>query len=652
MNFKKLIAGKFRKVLLLLFDCYVFAVISCLYYIAAKLVKGEVIPDESMGKMFACAGIILGSLIITRLIFGVYNSVWRYTRTLSYLKLIFADALGTGIAMILSYLLGIKLGLEIFLILAPINALATLSSRYCYRLVYKHLHKAHPSNSSAVNIAIVGAGQLGAFLANELLCNHQSKYRPMFFIDKDPQKIGNNVAGLKVHSEDDSVLKLIENNGITELFIAVANLDSEEALRLFEFYSSTNCKLKIYDIPVKDFDAGEESDEKPKVIRDFQIEDLLFRKPMKINNSTTRKYYEGKTVLVTGGGGSIGSELCRQIAKCSPKKLVILDIYENNAYDIQQELVRTYKEQLDLSVEIASVRDRDRLDAIFAHYRPDVVFHAAAHKHVPLMEHSGCEAIKNNVLGTYNSADMAEKYGVQKFILISTDKAVNPTNIMGASKRMCEMVIQCRRDSATSFTAVRFGNVLGSNGSVIPLFREQIKKGGPLTITDKRIIRYFMTIPEASQLVMQAGYMAKAGQLFVLDMGKPVKIYDLAYNMIKLSGFTPDKDIKIEEIGLRPGEKLYEELLIKTEHLEKTDNSKIFIEMDTPLSREDVEEKIKMLREAVEASKGQIASADIKAAMKRAVPTFVDPEKINKRAERSEEMKQAEEKSEETAAVV
>ena len=360
---------------------------------------------------------------------------------------------------------------------------------------------------------------------------------------------------------------------------------------------------------------------------------------MRINNAATRSYYSGKTILVTGGGGSIGSELCRQIAKCSPEKLIILDIYENNAYEIQQELIRKFGNKLDLVVEIASVRDRDRLDAIFAAYRPNIVFHAAAHKHVPLMEHSGCEAIKNNVMGTFNTADMAEKYGVEKFILISTDKAVNPTNIMGASKRMCEMVIQCRTDSKTLFMAVRFGNVLGSNGSVIPLFRDQIKQGGPVTITDKRIIRYFMTIPEASQLVMQAGFMAKDGELFVLDMGKPVKVYDLAYNMIKLSGFVPDEDIEIKEIGLRPGEKLYEELLIKTEHLEKTDNKKIFIERDMPLTREEVCEKIKLLLDALEASKKEIASPIIKDAMKKAVPTFVDPEKVNRNAERSEEMK-------------
>ena len=636
MKLKQFFAGKFRRLVLLAFDCFLFGVSACAYYVALSLAGKN---NADRGIIFANAAIILGAVLIARLAFGVYNSVWRYTRTLSYLKLILADVTGTIAAVAVIYIAKLDVGFEIFLILVPINCIVTLTSRYCYRLYYKQMNKVPVAENKMLNVAIIGAGQLGAFLANELLCNHQSTYKPMFFVDKDPQKIGNNVVGLKVYPEDEQTLKFIKEQKITELFVAVANLDNEEATRLFEFYSKTKCKLKIYDIPVKDFNRDDEGEEKGKVIRDFQIEDLLFRKPMKINNSATRAYYSGKTILVTGGGGSIGSELCRQIAKCSPKKLIILDIYENNAYEIQQELIRKYGDKIDLAVEIASVRDRDRLDAVFNAYRPDIVFHAAAHKHVPLMEHSGCEAIKNNVMGTFNTADMAEKYGTEKFILISTDKAVNPTNIMGASKRMCEMVIQCRTDSKTLFMAVRFGNVLGSNGSVIPLFREQIKQGGPVTITDKRIIRYFMTIPEASQLVMQAGFMAKDGELFVLDMGKPVKIYDLAYNMIKLSGFTPNEDIKIEEIGLRPGEKLYEELLIKTEHLEKTDNKKIFIEKDKPLSREEVRDKLIILRDAVAESKGEIASPLIKEAMKRAVPTFVDPEEVNKNAERSKEMK-------------
>ena len=302
-------------------------------------------------------------------------------------------------------------------------------------------------------------------------------------------------------------------------------------------------------------------------------------------------------------------------------------------------------------MEIASVRDRVRLECVFNTYRPDIVFHAAAHKHVPLMEHSGCEAIKNNVMGTYNTADMAEKYGVQKFILVSTDKAVNPTNVMGATKRMCEMIIQCRDNSKTCFAAVRFGNVLGSNGSVIPLFKRQIENGGPITLTDKRIIRYFMTIPEASQLVIQAGAMAKKGELFVLDMGKPVRIYDLAVSMIRLSGFEPEVDIKIEEIGLRPGEKLYEELLMKTETLTKTENDMIFVEKDTPLTRQAVQEKIDILCRAVKEAETEIASPKIKAALHRVVPTFKDPNKVNKTAEHAEEMKDVNEAAEQPAQV-
>ena len=424
---------------------------------------------------------------------------------------------------------------------------------------------------------------------------------------------------------------------VSEIFIAVSNLTNDVATQIYEFYGKTGRKIKVYDTPVHE--ELERSPDNRRMMRDFSIEDLLFRKQLSVNDSDAFRFYKGKSVLVTGGGGSIGSELCRQIAKCSPRKLIIVDIYENNAYDIQQELRLLYGDKLNLSVEIGSVRDRVRLESVFMNYKPEIVFHAAAHKHVPLMEQSGCEAIKNNVIGTYNTADMAEKYGVSKFILISTDKAVNPTNIMGASKRLCEMVIQCRTDSKTSFAAVRFGNVLGSNGSVIPLFKRQIANGGPVTITDKRIIRYFMTIPEASQLVMQAGAMAKKGELYVLDMGKPVKIYDLARNMIKLSGFEPDVDIKIKEIGLRPGEKLYEELLMKTETLDKTENNMIFIERDTPLTREAVEEKLKILMSAVEESKFEVGSAKVKEAIIQTVPTFHEPEELNKKAEQTKEFK-------------
>ncbi|MBR2431415.1 MAG: polysaccharide biosynthesis protein, partial [Clostridia bacterium] len=350
-------AGKFRKAILLAFDCYVFGIITCAYYISFGLFKkpGLQIQLDILVPIFATAGIILVCNLIARLIFGVYHSVWRYTRTLSYLKLIIADIFGTAFSIAIVYAIGIDIGLEIFLILAPVGCLATISSRFCYRLFHKHTHKTGGVEKRKIRVAIIGAGQLGAFLANELLCNHQATYQPIFFIDNDPQKVGNNVVGLKVYHEDERLFKIIKKKNIEELFVAVANLDREEAEKLIEFYSRAKCKLKIYEIPVKDFNAIAE-EATPKVIRDFQIEDLLFRKPMKINNAATRNFYNNKTILVTGGGGSIGSELCRQIARCSPKKLIILDIYENNAYEIQQELHRIYGDRLDLVIEIASVR--------------------------------------------------------------------------------------------------------------------------------------------------------------------------------------------------------------------------------------------------------------------------------------------------------
>ncbi len=628
--------SKLRRPILFAIDIGLMLALNILYYCSTKFLDGS--PYYSLNNFIINTCILSISVMVSRILFRVYSNVWRYTSTKSYFYLIFSDFWGSAFAILVSRAFWMYAGLWHFAVVSPLVALATIMSRITYRLVYKR-HNSYVSDiKPAINVAIVGAGQLGALLASDLTNNRRSVYKPIFFIDKDASKVGTRVYGLPVLYENTAVLEQIAHNKISEIFIAIANLDSEEASRIYNFYSLTGCKIKLYDIPVKDASNGAEA--KP-TIREFQIEDLLFREPVKMSDGESFEYYNGKTVLVTGGGGSIGSELCRQIAKHNPKKLIIVDIYENNAYEIQQELVRNYGEKLDLAVEIGSVRDRERLECIFDNYRPQVVFHAAAHKHVPLMEQSGCEAIKNNVAGTYNTADMAEKFGVEKFILISTDKAVNPTNIMGASKRMCEMIVQCRTDSKTSFAAVRFGNVLGSNGSVIPLFKRQIAKGGPVTITDKRIIRYFMTIPEASQLVMQAGAMAKNGELFVLDMGKPVKIYDLAVNMIRLSGFEPNVDIKIEEIGLRPGEKLYEELLMKNETLDKTDNNMIFIEKDAPLTRQEVETKLSILFDAVEKSKKQLGSDLIKVAIKQTVPTFRDPSEINKNASNSEEMRLA-----------
>ena len=634
---------KARKIVLFGFDIVCYYAIAAFFLLMSRATTTPVFAYD-VGAFFINATLLIGMMMVYRFILNVYRNVWRYTDTRSYFKMLVADVAGGATAYIIAYFImktvseELYTGLWFFVILTALEALFSLLSRFSYRLLYKHFNKVDADGESRVNVAIVGAGQIGAVLASELASNQRSVYKPIFFVDSDKSKVGGRVAGLPVYNEDMTIFARLSESSIKEIFFAVNRFDTEEAERLYKFYSQSGCKLKVYDMSVRDVSEAPETEKQRRVIREFSIEDLLFRDPLKINDGKTTSYYTGKTILVTGGGGSIGGELCRQIAKCSPKKLIIVDIYENNAYDIQQELIRNYGDKLDLTVEIASVRDRERLNCIFAAYRPEVVFHAAAHKHVPLMEHSGCEAIKNNVLGTYNTADMAEKYGVQKFILVSTDKAVNPTNIMGASKRLCEMVVQCRTDSNTDFAAVRFGNVLGSNGSVIPLFKRQIANGGPVTITDKRIIRYFMTIPEASQLVMQAGAMAKKGELFVLDMGKPVRIYDLAVNMIRLSGFEPHVDIKIEEVGLRPGEKLFEELLMKTETLDKTENNMIFIERDTPLTRKEVEEKLRILKTAVELARDEIGSKRVKEAIVATVPTFRDPEVINKRAEKSEEM--------------
>ena len=568
-----------RRALLCLFDIFCYIIVTFICFIGTFI---DPSLEVEHGPFFTNA-IVLALMIFTfRSVFGFYKNVWRYTYTRAYLSAILEDTCAAIVSIILAYLVRGLINQNFvfkmwqFVVMSTMFCLVTIGTRYAYRLFYKHRNIVTDEPSAhKINVAIVGAGQMGALLADELRCSKTSSYNPIAFIDKDKAKKGEYLGGVKIYYEDENIVQTVKKLPIQEIFIAMPGLDSEAISNLYKLYQKTGCKIKLYDTPVREI--GEEEAQGKRVLREFQIEDLLFRKQLKINNRRSLDFYHDKVVLVTGGGGSIGSELCRQIAKLGPKKLIIVDIYENNAYDIQQELLRNYGDKLDLTVFIASVRDAVRIDTIFEKCRPDVVFHAAAHKHVPLMENNPSETVKNNVLGTYNTANAAEKYGVEKFIMISTDKAVNPTNIMGASKRMCEMIVQCRTDSKTCFAAVRFGNVLGSNGSVIPLFRNQIAKGGPITLTDKRIIRYFMTIPEASQLVIQAGAMAHSGELFVLDMGKPVKIYDLAVNMIKLSGLVPEEDIKIEEVGLRPGEKLYEELLMDEEGLTSTSNKKIFI---------------------------------------------------------------------------
>ncbi len=625
---------KKRRLLLMLIDLGILAGVYVFAYLVSAIMDGDIFEDTV--RYLINAGIFAAMIFVSRVAFRVYTNVWRYANSRAYLDIVLADAIGGVIAIAVSRLVSVSyIGMWRSIAMVAMITAMTLVSRFLYQQRHKSMPK-EMSADSKITVAIVGAGQVGSSLVEELLYFRGSHYRPVCFIDNNPDKFGTRVSGIPVYPEDEHIFDRLAEFPVQEIFVAIPQLTGEEARRILDYYGKSGCKVKLYDFASREDSMPEERER--RVIREFKIEDLLFRSTLDVTNDLTKEFYRDKVVLITGGGGSIGSELARQVAKCSPKQLIIFDIYENNAYDIQQELGRRYGAELSLFVEIGSVRDRARLDAVFAAYRPNIVFHAAAHKHVPLMEHSNSEAIKNNVMGTYNTADMAEKYGVDKFILISTDKAVNPTNVMGASKRMCEMVIQCRTDSKTAFSAVRFGNVLGSNGSVIPLFKRQIAAGGPVTITDKRIIRYFMTIPEASGLVMQAGAMAKCGELFVLDMGKPVKIYDLAENMIRLSGLRPHSDIEIVESGLRPGEKLYEELLIKTEELEKTENNMIFIEHDRPLSRNEVEEKLAILREAVLLAEGEIGAISVTEAMKRVVPTFHSPEEVNRDAESSEEM--------------
>ena len=447
------------------------------------------------------------------------------------------------------------------------------------------------------DILIVGAGQAGGLIISDIVNNTTFKYRIVGIIDDNNEKIGQNISGFTVLGGRKDIYKICDKENVDEIIIAIPSLERDSLSELIEICNKTACNVKVLPNIDQLIDANDVSYNKTKKI---EIEDLLARDPIVLNDREIASDIEGETILVTGGGGSIGSELCRQIARYNPKRIVVLDIYENNAYDLQNELAESYS-WLNVSVVIASIRDRERIEEIISKYKPKIIFHAAAHKHVPLMEYNPCEAIKNNIFGTYNVASAADKFGVKKFVMISTDKAVNPTNVMGATKRFCEMIIQSMQTvSKTEYVAVRFGNVLGSNGSVVPLFKRQIEKGGPVTVTHKDITRYFMTIPEAAQLVLQASYYAKGGEIFVLDMGKPVKIYDLAYNMIKLSGYKPGVDIKIEVTGLRPGEKLYEELLIKNpETSKKTENSRIFVEESTFNDLDAIKDSFELFEKAI-----------------------------------------------------
>ena len=621
--------------MLLVFDIFVFAACTAALYFLSD--RGP----------FPTATVIISLcfVLIFRFTFNIYSQIWRYGGVQSFLKLLLADALAClcSIAVNLFIPAPRPRTAEVIAIIG-IDLLFAIGARLSYNFFYKHrassgavgklsrgllgmfgIHEQYveENGKAAVNIAIVGAGNDGTALAAALLNDDTSAYKPKLFIDIKKEKIGRSILDINVISEEQVTKERLDADNISEVVFAVPEMTVEDKKAIFDKYKQIGCRLKIYE---KSALLASENPNKIR-LRDFEIEDLLFRKNIRVTDDKTSAYYKDKVVLVTGGGGSIGSELCRQIASMKPRTLVILDVYENGAYDLQQELLRQYKDMFEIKVEICSVCNTEAMEKVFRAYQPQIVLHAAAHKHVPLMEKNCVEAVDNNVFGTYNVIKMTEKYKTGRFIMISTDKAVNPTNVMGATKRMCEMITQyySTRNNGTVYSATRFGNVLGSAGSVIPLFKRQIASGGPVTITDKRINRYFMTIPEASQLVLQSGTMAKNGELFVLDMGQPVKILDLAENMIKLSGYVPYKDIDLIETGLRPGEKLYEELLVKTEELDKTENSMIFIERDAPLTEEQLNEKLELLREAVESGSDEEA----RHALMTVVPTYKKPEEVN-----------------------
>ncbi len=629
---------------LVAYDAFILAVVEVLlmlFYKKEQLSLPAVIVQSAV-TLFCITGV--------RIIGGIYHQIWRYGGIQCYIRLLCTDGIAFIVNLVVEEFLPIDhIAADRMLAIICMNLLGCLAIRMFYRYAYKCGNtktfigrmmlfalrifagkKIENEISDArlkINVAIIGAGRVGVALAEELFNNESTLYCPRCFVDINKEKANRIIHGIPVLLEHEFIFERLKELEVQEVVFALPSLSDEEKKQCYQRYASAGFKIKVYDYPIMQT-AGAK-----RALREFDIDELLFRKPTLFEDDQTAAYYRDKVILITGGGGSIGSELCRQLAKMRPKQIIILDICENGAYDVQQELKIKYKEELDLRLEIVSITNRRAMDRVFNCYRPQIVINAAAHKHVPLMEHNCIEAVENNVFGTEILVELCKNYHVERFLMVSTDKAVNPTNVMGATKRMCEMIVQSAGvDSNVKFSTTRFGNVLGSAGSVIPLFKKQIANGGPLTITDKRITRYFMTIPEASQLVLQSGAMAKNGELFILDMGQPVRIYDLAENLIRLSG---TKNIEIVEIGLRPGEKLYEELLVNTEDLEKTENRLIFIEREDPLPAEAVAAKLDALHRA--AASGD--EAQMRAVLHQVVPTYREPEEVNAAAEEAEEMR-------------
>ncbi|WP_279021822.1 polysaccharide biosynthesis protein [Intestinibacter bartlettii] len=601
--------SKMRQIILSAMD-FIICVLSCIVTMFLLRMK---ITTLSLLSILIYA--VINEVCIFK--FKCYDSLWKCGGEKEVASIFTACFCAIFPAATLAVLAKQAINPAFYIVNVMVIIVGMVSLRIAYRTMRRIVMKTElrQNASDSQRVLIVGAGEAGNMIVRELFKRPELKKMPVGVVDDDKNKQGKCVYDVPVLGTIDDVDQIVKNHCIDEIIICIANINPQRKREIINICKKTDAKIKtipgIYEI----------IDGKVNItkFRDVQIEDLLGREPIKMNLDDMNGIIKDKIIMVTGGGGSIGSELCRQIVKYEPKQLVLIDIYENNAYDIQQEIKRHFPE-IDLKVLIASVRDEHKMDKIFEQYKPEIVFHAAAHKHVPLMEDSPCEAIKNNVFGTQNVVNLSDKYNVKKFVLISTDKAVNPTNIMGATKRCCEMIVQTKnKTSKTEFVAVRFGNVLGSNGSVVPLFKKQIEEGGPVTVTHEEVTRFFMTIPEAVSLVLQASAMAKGGEIFVLDMGEPVKIIDLARNLIKLSGFEPNVDIKIEVTGLRPGEKLYEEVLMDEEGLQKTSNNQIRIGRPIDIDEAEFKKELNILKRV--ADNDQDEKVDL--IMKSIVPTYV-----------------------------
>lgn len=602
----------YRRIFLIIYDICAVVVASVL----ALLIRYDLIY-KNIDPIFleSVYSFLPAAVLITLIVFAVlrlYNSLWAFAGVNEMQNIVVAGGITTLLNSAGMLLAGKPVPRSFPFMFFFLLIGFTFASRFCYRF-FRGLKRKKSKQNQGTNIMIIGAGEAANLIIKEILSSKYTHMQIRCIIDDDTNKQGRYIQGIKVVGNREKIKESVDAYAIDEIFIAMPSVPKSVLSGIIDICKDTSCKLRtlpgMYQIVNGEVNVSQ--------LRDVDVEDLLGRDPIEVDLESILGYVKGRCVLVTGGGGSIGSELCRQIAAHRPSRLVVVDIYENNAYDIQQELKQKYP-KLELVVLIASVRNTYRMNRIFEIYRPEIVYHAAAHKHVPLMEDSPNEAIKNNVMGTWKTAMAAANNGVKKFVLISTDKAVNPTNIMGASKRICEMIIQTfNKHYNTEFVAVRFGNVLGSNGSVIPLFKRQIETGGPVTVTHPDIIRYFMTIPEAVSLVLQAGAYAKGGEIFVLDMGAPVKILDLAKNLIRLSGYKVDEDIKIEFTGLRPGEKLYEELLMDEEGLQDTANSLIHIGQPIEIDEEQFFAQLKKLEDA-----SRNEEEDIRGLIQEIVPTY------------------------------